>query len=33
MAARRIAVVGSVVVALAGAWWFIERVFFPEGIA
>ena len=33
MAARRIAVVGSVVVALAGAWWFVERVFFPEGIA
>jgi hypothetical protein len=32
MAARRIAVVGSVVVALAGAWWFVERVFFPEGI-
>jgi hypothetical protein len=33
MAARRIAVVGSVVVALAGAWWFVERVFHPEGIA
>lgn len=33
MAARRMAVVGSVVVALAGAWWFVERVFFPEGIA
>ena len=32
MAARRIAVVGSVVVALAGAWWFVERVFFPEGL-
>ena len=33
LAARRMAVVGSVVVALAGAWWFVERVFFPEGIA
>ena len=33
MAAHRIALVGSVVVALAGAWWFVERVFFPEGIA
>jgi hydrogenase/urease accessory protein HupE len=33
VAARRMAVVGSVVVALAGAWWFVERVFFPEGLA
>jgi hypothetical protein len=31
--ARRIAMVGSVVVALAGAFWFVQRVFFPEGIA
>ena len=30
---RRIAMVGSVVVALAGAFWFVQRVFFPEGIA
>lgn len=29
--ARRIAVVGSSVVALAGAFWFVQRVFFPEG--
>jgi len=33
LAARRIAMVGSVVVALAGAFWFVQRVFFPEGIA
>ena len=33
VAAGRIAMVGSVVVALAGAWWFVQRVFFPEGIA
>ena len=32
IAARRIAMVGSVVVALAGAFWFVQRVFFPEGI-
>ena len=31
--AGRIAMVGSVVVALAGAFWFVQRVFFPEGIA
>ena len=33
VAARRIAMVGSVVVALAGAFWFVQRVFFPGGIA
>jgi hydrogenase/urease accessory protein HupE len=33
IAARRIAMVGSVVVALAGAFWFAQRVFFPEGLA
>ena len=33
LTARRIAMVGSVVVALAGAFWFVQRVFFPEGIA
>jgi hydrogenase/urease accessory protein HupE len=27
--ARRVAIVGSVVVALAGTYWFVERVFFP----
>ena len=33
IAARRIAMVGSVVVALAGAFWFVQRVFFPGGLA
>jgi len=33
MAAARVAMIGSVVVVLAGAWWFIQRVFFAEGIA
>jgi hydrogenase/urease accessory protein HupE len=33
VAARRIAMVGSVVVVLAGAFWFVQRVFFPEGLA
>jgi hydrogenase/urease accessory protein HupE len=33
VAARRIAMVGSVVVALAGAFWFVQRVFFPGSIA
>jgi hypothetical protein len=33
VAARRIAVVGSTVVALAGGFWFLQRVFFPEGMA
>jgi hypothetical protein len=31
VAAGRIAVVGSTVVALAGAFWFVQRVFFSEG--
>ena len=31
--ARRMAVVGSIVVAIAGAYWFVQRVFFPEGFA
>lgn len=30
---RRVAVAGSVVVIAAGAFWFIQRVFFPGGIA
>ena len=28
----RVAMAGSVVVIAAGAYWFVERVFFPEGI-
>jgi hypothetical protein len=32
VAAARVAVAGSVVVIVAGTYWFIERVFFPEGI-
>jgi hydrogenase/urease accessory protein HupE len=30
---RRLAFVGSVVVIIAGTFWFIERVFFPGGIS
>ncbi len=30
-AGRRIAMIGSSIVALAGAVWFVQRVFFPEG--
>ena len=30
--AKRIAIAGSVVVIVAGSYWFIERTFFPEGI-
>jgi len=33
LAAARVAMVGSVVVVLAGAWWFVQRVFFPGGLA
>jgi hydrogenase/urease accessory protein HupE len=32
-AGRRLAFAGSVVVIAAGAFWFIERVFFPGGMA
>ena len=32
-AGRRVAFAGSVVVIIAGAFWFIQRVFFPGGIA
>ena len=32
-AGRRLAVAGSIAVILAGAFWFIERVFFPGGVA
>jgi hypothetical protein len=31
--ARRVAVGGSIIVVIAGLYWFIERVFFPGGIA
>jgi hypothetical protein len=30
---RRLSFAGSVVVMAAGAFWFIQRVFFPGGIA
>ncbi len=33
MAGRRLAIAGSVVVIAAGAYWFIQRVFFPGGMA
>lgn len=33
MAGRRLAFAGSIVVIAAGAFWFIERVFFPGGVA
>jgi len=32
-AGRRLAFAGSLVVILAGAFWFVQRVFFPGGIA
>jgi hydrogenase/urease accessory protein HupE len=32
-AGRRLAVAGSIVVMAAGAYWFIQRVFFPGGMA
>jgi hydrogenase/urease accessory protein HupE len=32
-AGRQLAFAGSIVVILAGAWWFIQRVFFPGGIS
>jgi hypothetical protein len=31
-AARRLAFAGSLVVMAAGAYWFVERVFFPGGM-
>ena len=33
VAARRLAFAGSVVVMAAGAFWFVQRVFFPGGMA
>jgi hydrogenase/urease accessory protein HupE len=32
-AGRHLAMAGSVVVILAGAFWFVQRVFFPGGIS
>jgi hypothetical protein len=32
-AGRQLAFVGSIVVMAAGAYWFIQRVFFPGGMA
>jgi len=32
-AGRRLAFAGSLAVILLGAFWFIQRVFFPGGIA
>ena len=31
--ARRLVVVGSLGVMAAGAFWFVQRVFFPGGIS
>jgi hypothetical protein len=31
-AGRQVAFAGSIVVILAGAFWFVERVFFPGGL-
>jgi hypothetical protein len=33
VASRRLASIGSIIVIVAGAYWFIARVFFPGGIA
>jgi hypothetical protein len=32
-AGRRLAFAGSIVVIAAGAFWFVQRVFFPGGLA
>ena len=32
-AGRRVVYAGSVAVILAGAFWFVQRVFFPGGMA
>jgi hydrogenase/urease accessory protein HupE len=32
IARRHLAVAGSIVVVLAGAFWFVQRVFFPAGV-
>ena len=31
-AGRKVAFAGSILVIVAGAFWFVERVFFPGGI-
>jgi hypothetical protein len=33
VAGRRLAFAGSIVVMLAGAFWFVQRVFFSGGTA
>jgi hypothetical protein len=33
VAGRRLVTVGSVIVIAAGAFWFVQRVFFPGGMA
>ena len=33
VAVRRVAVVGSIMVMEAGAFWFVQRVFFSGGMA
>ena len=33
LAAQRVAYAGSVVVIAAGAFWFVQLVFFPRGMA
>ena len=33
VAGRRLSIAGSVVVMAAGTFWFVQRVFFPEGMA
>jgi hypothetical protein len=32
-AGRQLAFAGSLVVIIAGVFWFVQRVFFPEGIS
>jgi hypothetical protein len=32
-AGRRLVLAGSLAVILVGAFWFVQRVFFPGGIA
>jgi hypothetical protein len=32
-ASRRLAFAGSIAVIIAGAFWFIQRVFFPDGFS
>jgi hypothetical protein len=32
-AGRKVAFAGSILVILAGAFWFVQRVFFPGGLS